>query len=187
MPGFSQIVLTGNSIIILLLISGMTSCGQSSQNNDYLVAFNDTIKDEWGYRDKNGDTVILPGKYLKCFTDTFKSYAIVIKQDVGFVAIDRQEKVLYKIFSFDNGPDEVSDGLFRIIENNRIGFANSLTGKVIIKPQFDCAFPFENGVAKVSIDCKSQSDGEHNKWVSNNWYYIDKTGRRVEEPKSTKK
>jgi hypothetical protein len=113
-------------------------------------------------------------------------YAIVVKPEIGFVAIDRQENILYKVFSYDNGPDEVSDGLFRIMENNKIGFADSLTGKVIIKPQFECAFHFENEVAQVSIDCKTQSDGEHNTWVSNNWYYIDKTGKKVNKPKTTK-
>ncbi len=80
----------------------------------------------------------------------------------------------------------VQYGLFRIMENNKIGFADAATGKTVVKPQFDCAWPFENGVAKVSIDCKIQSDGEHSGWVSNNWYYIDKTGRKVEKPKTTK-
>ena len=44
--------------------------------------------------------------------------------------------------------------------------------------------PFENGFAMVSIDCKSQSDGEHSSWVSNNWFYIDKTGKKVAESKT---
>ena len=183
MARFIAIVLTGNMIILLLLFSGMTSCGQRIQNNDYLVLFEDTLTNKNGYKNIKGDIVIPTGKYVRCFTDTFRIYAFVVKSG-GFVAIDRQENVLYKVFSFDNGPDEASEGLFRIMENNKIGFADSLTGKVIIKPQFNCAYPFENGIAMVSIDCKSQSDGEHSTWVSDNWYYIDKTGRKVEKPKS---
>lgn len=173
-------------IILLLLFSGLTSCGQAIKNNDYLVSFNDTIKDEYGYKNKNGEIVIPLGKYSFCFTDTFRTYAIVAKPEIGIVAIDRKENVLYKVFTYDNGPDYISDGLFRITENNKIGFADSLTGKVIIKPQFDCAWPFKNGAAKVSLDCKKQSFDEHSAWVSNNWYYIDKTGRKVDKPKTTK-
>ena len=169
-------------MVFLLLFSGLTSCGPAIKNNDYLVSFTDTIKDECGFKNKNGDIVIPLGKYSRCFTDTFKTYAIVVKLHSGFLAIDRQENVLYEVFPFDNGPEEPSDGLFRILENNKIGFADSVTGKVVIKPQFDCAWPFENGVAEVSIDCKTQTDGEHSIWVSDHWFYIDKTGKKVEKP-----
>ncbi len=173
-------------IIILLLFSGLTSCGLSIKKGDYLVSFNDSIKEECGYKNKNGDIVIPLGKYGGCFTDTFRTYAIIVTPEIEVVAIDRQENILYKVFIYDNGPDYASEGFFRIIENNKIGFADSLTGKVIIKPQFDCALPFENGVAKVSTDCKTQSNGEHSTWVSNNWYYIDKSGKKVGKPKTTK-
>lgn len=176
---------TVNIMVYLLLFSGLTSCGPAIKNNDYLVSFTDTIKDECGFKNKNGDIVIPLGKYSRCFTDTFKTYAIVVKPHSGFLAIDRQENVLYEVFSYDNGPDYTSDGLFRIIVNHKIGFADSTTGKIVIKPQFDCAWPFENGVAEVSIDCKTQSEGEHSIWLSDHWYYIDKTGKIVEKPLTT--
>lgn len=166
-----------NIIVLSLLINSLTSCGPAIKKNNYLVCFTDTISDEYGYKNQNGDTVIPAGKYLRCFTDTFKTYAIVVKPNSGFIAIDRQENVLYEIFSFDNGPDEPSEGLFRILVDKKIGYADSLTGKVVIKPQFDCAWPFENGVAEVSTDCKTQADGEHSVWVSENWFYIDRTGQ----------
>ncbi|MEJ7693429.1 WG repeat-containing protein [Daejeonella sp.] len=170
---------------LLLLFCGLTSCGQPKQYDDYLVSFNDSLKDEYGYKNKNGEIVIPLGKYDFCFTDTFRTFAIVAKPEIGVVAIDRKENVLYKVFNYDNGPDYISDGVFRIIENNKIGYADSLTGKVIIIPQFACAFPFKNGVAKVTTDCKPQSDDEHSIWVSNNWYYIDKTGKKVDQPNTT--
>lgn len=172
-----------NIMVLLLLIGCMMSCRPAIRNNDYLVSFNDTITDQYGYKNSKGDIVIPLGKYERCFTDTFKTYAIVVKPNGGFIAIDRQENVLYGIFSFDNGPDYTSEGLFRILENNKIGYADSITGKVVIKPQFDCAWPFENGVAEVSTDCKTQSEGEHNLWVSDHWFYIDKTGKKVGIPK----
>lgn len=174
-----------NILVLLLLFGGLISCGPIVKNNDYLVSFYDPINDEYGYKNVNGDTIIPLGKYAMCFTDTFRTYAIVAKPNSGFVAIDRQENVLYEVFFFDNGPDYPSDGLFRIVENNKIGYADSLTGLVVIKPQFDCASPFEKGVAKVSNDCKTQSVGEYSWLISDHWVYIDKKGKEVEKPKTT--
>jgi hypothetical protein len=168
--------------LILFITVGQIAFGQADKRKDYLVRINDSTKDEYGYRNLSGDTIIPFGKYALCFTDTFKTYAIVLKSYSGFVAIDRQETILYQVFPFDNGPDLVSDGLFRIIENSKIGFADALTGKVIIKPQFDCAWRFKNGVAKVSMECTKVPDGEYTTWVSDKWYYIDKSGKKVNKP-----
>jgi hypothetical protein len=153
-----------------LLLCGITCCVPVIKNEDYLVAFNDTIKNEYGYKNQFGKIVIPLGKYQYCFTDTSRTFALVAKSEIGLFAIDRQENILYKVFLFDNGPDNGPDEFFRIIKNNKIGYADANTGEVIIIPQFDCAFPFENGVAKVSLDCKTQLSGEHNVWVSDNWF-----------------
>ena len=166
-------------IFLALLFSSMISCGQTIKMEDYLVCITDSINEEYEYKNLSGDTIIPLGKYRLCLTDTFKTYAIVLKPQAGFVAIDRQENILYQVFPIDNGPDYVSDGLFRIIENSKIGFADSMTGEVIIKPQFECAWPFKHGVAKVSMDCIEQSNGEYKTWLSDKWYYIDKTGKKV--------
>lgn len=173
-----------NFFILMLCYCDLTSCKIFINPDEYLLSFTNTIKDESGYKNQKGDILIPYGKYSFCFTDTFRTYAIVAKPKIGFVAIDRQENVLYEIFPFDNGPDNSSDGLFRILENNKIGFADSATGKVVIKPQFDCAWPFENGLAEVSNDCKTQSEGEHSVWVSDHWFYIDKTAKKVEKPEN---
>jgi hypothetical protein len=86
----------------------------------------------------------------------------------------------YKIFVYDNGPDYTSDGLYRIVgANEKIGYMDSLTSKVVIEPQFDCAFPFENGKAKVSNKCETKKDGEHSTWESKDWYFIDKSGKKL--------
>jgi len=168
--------------LLLFIIVGQIAFGQTPNSKGYLVRIADSIKDEYGYKNLSGDTIIPLGKYGICFTDTFKTYAFVLKPHSGFVAIDRQENVLYQVFSIDNGPDKASDELFRIIKNSKIGFANSLTGKVIIKPQFDCAWPFRNGVAKVSMECTKVPDGEYSTWVSDKWYYIDKSGKKLNKP-----
>jgi hypothetical protein len=162
-------------VIIILFLS---ACQPNRNSNDYLIRANDSITDGYGYLNAKGDTIIPFGKYLMCFTDTFKTFALVTEPKMGFVAIDRHEKVLFKVFSFDNGPDYPSEGYFRIVDSNKIGYADT-AGKVAIPPQFACAFPFENGIAKVSNNCTVSTDGEHSSWQSNSWYYIDKSGKRV--------
>jgi hypothetical protein len=119
------------------------------------------------------------GKYEFCFTDTFRNYAIVLDSGKGFVAIDRQYHVLYNVYVFDNGPDYPSEGLFRITTGGKIGYAYAATGKIAIKPQFACAWPFENGMAKVSRNCETLPEGEHHIWISDQWFYINKTGARA--------
>ncbi len=173
-------------VFLPFLFCGLTIFGQNKKHNDNWLSFSDTSRDEYGYVNQKGDTVIPLGKYQICFTDTFRTYAIVLKQGVGFVGIDKQEKVLYEVFPYDNGPDYESDGLFRIVQNNKIGYADAATGKIAIKPQFGCAYPFEKGVAKAGLNCTTHSDdGEHHYWTSNNWFYIDKKGRKVNKQKHT--
>lgn len=153
----------------------------SIQANDFLVQFNDSTTDGYGYKNANGGIVIPIGKYSMCFTDTFKTYAIVVKPNMGFIGIDRQENILYEVFAFDNGPDEESNGLFRIMENDKVGYANAVTGAIAIKPQFKCARPFEDGVAEVSMDCKTKLEGEHSVCIGGNWFYIDTMGKKVKK------
>ncbi|HET6243188.1 MAG: WG repeat-containing protein [Bacteroidetes bacterium] len=174
------------SLVLILLLFCFISCVQTNKMDDYLISFSDEENNDYGYKNKMGDTIIPPGKYTICFTDTFKTYAIVFESSIGFVAIDRQENILYKVYPFDNGPDYQSDGCFRITHENKIGFAEAESGKIIIEPQFDCAYPFEKGLAKVSINCQAQSEGEHALWISENWFYIDKTGKKFHSPTNTK-
>jgi hypothetical protein len=162
-------------IVILLFLS---ACQPKHAANDYLYSVVDTASGDYGYINDKGDTIIPFGKYPMCFTDTFKTFALVTDTAMGFVAINRDEKVLFKVFPFDNGPDYTSEGYFRIIDGDKIGFADT-TGKVAIQPQFACAFPFKNDTARVSNNCKVIADGEHSTWQSDSWYYIDKTGKRV--------
>jgi len=58
-------------------------------------------------------------------------------------------------------------GLFLIRQNDLYGFINK-TGKIVVKPQFEEAESFSEGLAPVMID--------------KNYGYIDKTGKTVIEP-----
>ncbi|RFZ93010.1 WG repeat-containing protein [Mucilaginibacter conchicola] len=156
----------------------LSACNAEHKGDLYLIR--DTITDNEGYINAKHDTIITPGKYKHCLTDTFKNFAFVVTKDNKMIAIDREEKVLFKPFIFDNGPDYPSEGYFRIVDdNNKIGFADT-TGKIVIEPQYSCAYNFANGFSKVSNDCKLVDLGdEHTGWVSTKWFYIDPHGNRV--------
>ena len=148
-----------------------------STDNDYLLL----VEDEEGcrYVNSEGKTIIESEKYLMCFTDTFKTYAIVLHQDKGFIAINRSVETLYNIFVYDNGPDYPEDGLFRIIKDEKIGYADFLTGEILIEPIYQAAYSFENGKAKVALVAEKIQDGEHYTWESKNWIFINKTGEEI--------
>jgi hypothetical protein len=162
-----------------MLFTTATTMAQSPKRSNALIIVSDSATGTYGYQTAAGKMVIPLGKYQMCFTDTFRNYAIVLDSARGFVAIDRQFHVLYNVFLFDSGPDYPAGGLFRITRSGKIGYANAATGKIAIEPKFACAFPFEKGRAKVAQDCQTRPDGEHSTWISNFWFYINKSGSRV--------
>lgn len=112
------------------------------------------IVDEKGETIKKLDTA----KYNISFSgDKYQYFAIFgIKDESSWVAIDINEKILFKVYNTSFGepsPDELIENKIRIIdENNKIGFANS-KGKIIIKPQFDIATTFHKGKAIIGESC----------------------------------
>src|SRR5689334_17678782 len=107
-----MITRTSKSFAIALLCF-QVAFAQKKANNDILVSYIDTVNNRYGYKNLHGDIIIPAGKYSFCFTDTFRTYAVVSLPSKGFVAIDRKENILYSVFPFDNGPDYIEDGLFR--------------------------------------------------------------------------
>lgn len=167
------------SCFIFLLLFIFANC-QNKQtklavNSGVLILKRDSITLMYAYFDKNGNKIL--GNYLAAYYDTIRDYGIV--EDSGFVLIDKHGKHIYKIFPYDNGPDYTSEGLYRIIENGKIGYVDSATSILVIKPIFDCAWPFQNGKAKVSLNCNNIKEGEYWRWVSDDWFYIDKKGNRI--------
>lgn len=137
----------------------------------------------YGYTNKAGDTIISIGEFDNCFSDIFTHFAYVSDErfnDGGMVAVNRNKEVIFDAYIYDNGPDYIVDGLFRIKRNGKIGYADP-NGKVVIEAKYSCADPFENGKARVALNCESISDGEHTTSKSDEWFYIDKTGKKVKK------
>ncbi len=167
--------------IVALMFVLFLAC---SSKNTVLVKIHEGEYDELGvksgYINFKGDTIISLDSYHYCYTDTFKKYAIVLKHGGGCVAIDQNENELFEVYWCDNGPDIISDGLFRIRKNGKVGFAND-EGQIVIEPIYECATPFKNGLAKVTYDCSLKKEEEHTKMESDSWFYIDYTGNLIQE------
>ena len=133
------------------------------------------------YLNEQGDTIIPYGKYKFCQTDTIRHIGFVYenRQNARIVCIDNQGKELFYVYKYDNGPDYIREGLFRIMdEDGWIGFADSL-GNVVIKPQFKFATSFENGNAQATTSGDAINDGEHSFWKSDEWQLIDHKGDKM--------
>ena len=133
------------------------------------------------YLNEQGDTIIPYGKYKFCQTDTIRHIGFVYenRQNARIVCIDNQGKELFYVYKYDNDPDYIREGLFRIMdEDGWIGFADSL-GNVVIKPQFKFATSFENGKAQATTSGDAINDGEHSFWKSDEWQLIDHKGDKM--------
>lgn len=138
------------------------------------------------YLNERGDTIVPYGKYRYCQTDTIKKIGFAYEnkpKDARIICINDAGKELFYVFKYDNGPDYIQEGLFRIMnEDGLVGFADSL-GNVIIEPQFKFAYPFKGGKTKATLKGERkvvpESDGEKHYWESGTWFYIDKKNRRL--------
>lgn len=88
------------------------------------------------YKNLQGKTIVKNKKYTIAFTDTISSIGFVGTRKGEIVCINNAGKELFEVYKIDNGPDYVSDGLFRIVgKNSKIGFADTC-GAIVIPPVF---------------------------------------------------
>lgn len=126
------------------------------------------------YKNLQRRTIVKNKKYTIAFTDTISSIGFVGTRKGKIVCINNEGKELFEVYKNDNGPDYISEGLFRIIgKNNKIGFADTC-GVIIIPPVFSYATPFRKGKAKVAFEGKYIKQGEYQYWKSNHWFFIKK-------------
>lgn len=116
------------------------------------------------------------------YPDSSKIRSVEYADGHGFLALDEEGKTLFAIFPFDNGPDGPSEGLFRITEDGKLGYADEM-GNVVVEPQFDAALPFSGGLAAVCSGCIETAVGEHGIWEGGKWGFIDRSGRTVIPPR----
>lgn len=171
-------------IFILTLLFARHSYTQNCNQDSFLIQVNNYKTGEFCFVNKARDTIVPFGKYEQCTDDTLKCYAIVYSYSPGvFYALNNQGKVMYQVYAYDSGPDVPSNDLFRIIINNKIGYAHGSTGEIIITPKYKCATSFLNGMAMVSNNCKQKRPGKHVHQKEKDWICIDTNGNPINQPK----
>nr|WP_321288280.1 WG repeat-containing protein [uncultured Sunxiuqinia sp.] len=131
---------------------------------------------------EKGDTVIPYGKYHIWDSVNFYTYAIVKSPD-GIVGINRKGEIMFDAYLWGDAQlEDISEGLFRIKRNGKIGYANE-DGEIIIPCQFECAEQFKNRQAKVTLECDYKNNEiDQIEMKSDNWFYIDKKGNKITTP-----
>jgi hypothetical protein len=172
------------SILTIILLLWCTMSLAQKISKIYLIQFRDATTNLYGYKDSAG-RIVIPAKYAEAYTDTFYTIAIVFIPHEGFVGINRREQLLFHVYPFDNGPDYPKEGLFRISEHGKIGFAN-MKGEKVIPDTLDFARPFSDGLAAFTEGGHSESSGEHSIWEDGHWGFINKKGEVVIRPQFSK-
>jgi hypothetical protein len=195
-----------NSTIFVLSLLTLLSCRQYIDEREvtnyeyYNVQGSDTIPEpiilartdeeylQYGarvaYVKVNGDTIIPFGKYAYYGTDSLEHYANVLEHpnDSSWgrqIAINRNQKILFDLVIFDNGPDLFNEEVTRVLRNGKMGYANKF-GQVVIPCIYDYAKWFENGKAEVTFNVKEYLDlDEHSRVESDEWFEINKKGQRI--------
>jgi hypothetical protein len=134
--------------------------------------------DPVGYKNKVGEIIVPAGKYQMIISDSIVDIGFVLSHKGAWLALNSSGEELFEVFNYDNGPDYVEEGLFRILKDEKIGFANE-KGEIVIPCKYSCAYPFEGGKANVSDDCEKISENEHVSWKSESWFYINKKGEKL--------
>ncbi len=132
----------------------------------------------------NQDIFQLKKKHFNKLYFSNNGLAVLLHGDSIFY-VSKSGKIARTHF-FDNGPDYFNGGLARTISKNKYGYIDEQLN-IVIKPEYDFAFPFEDGTAIVCNDCLTESDGEHSIVVKGTWGVINKTGKVVVPLKYSKK
>lgn len=149
----------------------------AQETTEWILQCDSTNLQRCGYITANGEVKIPTGKYTRCYSPIFKDIAIV-QMDSTVYGINKQEKILFEVFCENNNPDHPSEGVFRIVMNNKIGYAN-LKGDILIPPQYDAALPFNSGMAFINIGCETDHAQQSTFWKGGKWGAIDKKGNIV--------
>lgn len=169
----------------------------NAQTNNRLHYFINKKDSLVGVKDSK-DNIIIPANYPNFRYDNLEKVPdnellIVMEKGSGTRgkpawsagdAFDRNGNFLFHPLSYDNGPDYLSEGTIRCVENDKVGFVNR-EGKIIIKPKWDWASEFNYGYAFVCNGCyfDFSKDSEHPDlafYPEHEAYYIDKNGIKTD-------
>lgn len=121
---------------------------------------------KWGFIDKTGRVVIEPQfAFAHEFSDGLAAIGILRPQGLDSGYIDQTGKIVVSLSQGSYGAGDFSEGLAPVgAGGTKLGYIDK-TGQFIIKPRFDKAYSFSDGIARV------QDDGKYG--------YIDRSGELV--------
>lgn len=130
---------------------------------------------KWGYKNARG--IVIPPRFD--VANPFSPQGIAaVADERGWAYVDGQGALVIRPFVVDNGPDYFSEDLARFTSAGKFGFFNR-RGRVVIRPKFDYAAPFSEGLASVCVGCKEVRQGEHSVRRGGRWGFIDRSGKLV--------
>jgi len=176
-------IIIGTSLLLLLL-----GCNQKSKKVECAYASKEShaITTQGVCAELQGeDTLLLyPEHFKKLDFEHENPLTIYVtgEQEPKVFYVSTDGKIAHMLY-FDNGADYFEEGLARTVAKNKIGFIDSnLT--LIIPAQYDFAFPFKDGKARVCNGCApEETDDEHQSIVGGKWGLIDKHGVLIEPMK----
>ena len=157
-------------------------CVYATEDNDPYVA-EIQPRGNCGYID-NGRLIICDTSLSK-LTFTTEGLSSLLTNTFGWVFVRRNGEAIQTV-TFDNGPDIISEGLLRYIDEGKVGFIDKY-GEIKIRAAYTFAFPFQRDLSMVCNDCIKKQDGEHSIMVEGTWGYIDKNGNEVVPVKFSQK
>jgi len=90
-----------------------------------------------------------------------------------------KNRTLRRVHCFDNGADPFEQGYARLVGNSgKFGYVNEKLA-IVLPPQFDFAYPFNGGQAKVCMGCKAEKThpgAEHSHMKGGKWKIISAKG-----------
>lgn len=180
-------------LLISLILLNASGFAQKKRDLFYFLSKKDSLL---GVKDQEGN-IVIPAKHINLafaaedFAKPITEQTIIMlpkneperTQPYNYgLAYNREGKVLYAPYLYDNGPDYLEEGLSRFVENGKIGFVDR-AGKKVIPAQWDWVSPFEYGIAKACTNCflDYTKDQEHppldlSKAQTS---YIDKQGKAI--------
>ncbi len=108
--------------------------------------------------------------------------ALVEHPDHGWIYINADNRTVLEAVYLDNGPDEYREGLARVRAHDKVGFVDQ-EYRLVILPQFDAAFGFDGGRARVCVSCHprvwEKNAPERARRQTGHEFLIDRTGAEV--------
>lgn len=130
-----------------------------------------------GYRAPDGTVVIAPAFEHAL---PFNEHGVAaVHQDRVWWWIDARGERLLRAYTYDNGPDYLSEGLARFVgDDSKVGYADA-AASVKIPARFDFATPFTDGLAAFCQGCASHEDHGHTTMRGGQWGLIAPDGEVV--------